>query len=464
MRYWLFFCTVILFSCCTDSGKSENNLSGSIVHNGIPWFDNRGNIVNAHGACIVEDNGRYYLFGEYKSNGVNAFFGFSCYSSDDLVNWKFERVALGVQSDGILGPKRIGERVKVMKCPSTGEYVMYMHCDDMKYMDPHIGYATCKTINGEYTFHGPLMHDGEPIRRWDMGTFQDPDGTGYLLIHHGIIYRLSKDYRSAEAIAAKDIKDAGESPAMLKKDGVYYLLTSSLTSWERNDNSYHTAPSIEGPWTRQGFFCPEGTLTYNSQCSFVLPIVQGNDTIYMYMGDRWSFPNQSDAATQAWMPLQAEDGKLSIPEYWEAWDFKTLQKAEPLTGCKALGDDKIKVSSQEDWETGNGQWKSNVKDSYLEATFKGTRFAITGESDSSGGYARVSILNDKGETVHSSLVDFYSKVKDKAVRFMSPRLTAGNYTVRIEVTGIIPEWFQKNGTRFGSSSCYVKVNDIWVYH
>ena len=82
------------------------------------------------------------------------------------MNWKFERVVLPVQPSGILGPNRVGERVKVMKYPSTGEYVMYMHADDMNYKDPHIGYATCSTIAGEYKLHGPLLYEGKPIRRW----------------------------------------------------------------------------------------------------------------------------------------------------------------------------------------------------------------------------------------------------------------------------------------------------------
>ena len=158
---------LVAFFCVGCAGIS-NEGSGKIVYNGIPWFDNQGNIVNAHGACIVEDNGRYYLFGEYKSDKSNAL--------DDLVNWKFERVVLPVQPDGILGPNRVGERVKVMKCPSTGEYVMYMHADDMGYKDPYIGYATCSVINGEYKLQGPLLHDGKPVKRWDMGTFQDTDG------------------------------------------------------------------------------------------------------------------------------------------------------------------------------------------------------------------------------------------------------------------------------------------------
>ena len=211
-----------------------------VIRNGMPWFDDHGNIVNAHGACIVEEKGRYYLFGEWKSDESNAFPGFSCYSSDDLVNWKFERVVLTVQPDGILGPNRVGERVKVMKCPSTGEFVMFMHADDMGYKDPYIGYATCKTINGEYQLQGPLLYQGKPVQRWDMGTFQDTDGKGYLLIHHGPIYRLSDDYQSIEMEVAH-VKGSGESPAMFKKDGIYYMLYSNLTSWEKNDNFYFTA-------------------------------------------------------------------------------------------------------------------------------------------------------------------------------------------------------------------------------
>lgn len=64
------------------------------VINGVPWYDQHGNVVNAHGAGITYDNGRYWLFGEYKSDSTNAFPGFSCYSSSDwlpgvLKEWSF---------------------------------------------------------------------------------------------------------------------------------------------------------------------------------------------------------------------------------------------------------------------------------------------------------------------------------------------------------------------------------------
>ena len=63
-----------------------------------------------------------------------------------------------------------------------------------------------------------------------------------LLLHGGIVYRLSKDYRTAEEKVVSGVGGShGESPAMFKKDGTYFFLFSNLTSWEKNDNFYFTA-------------------------------------------------------------------------------------------------------------------------------------------------------------------------------------------------------------------------------
>ena len=66
MKYLPFLLFLLLKA---GTATAQNNL----VVNGIPWFDDKGNIVNAHGACIVEENGRYYLFGEWKSDKSNTF-------------------------------------------------------------------------------------------------------------------------------------------------------------------------------------------------------------------------------------------------------------------------------------------------------------------------------------------------------------------------------------------------------
>ncbi|WP_207632423.1 family 43 glycosylhydrolase [Occultella kanbiaonis] len=223
----------------------------ALIVNGVPWFDDRGRTVNAHGACIIADGERYYLFGEYKTDDENRFIGFSCYSSPDLASWTFERLVLPPQPGGLLGPGRIGERVKVMRCPSTGRFVMLMHTDDLGYTDPQIGLASSDTVNGEYTFHGALTHAGDPVRGWDMGTFIDRDGNGYLLLHEGHVYRLSEDYTVAEQKVVSGVAPGGESPAMLRGRprrlrARWRSATTPALSWPHSSSISTPAPRSPG--------------------------------------------------------------------------------------------------------------------------------------------------------------------------------------------------------------------------
>ena len=52
----------ILLAClavsCSVRHKSGDPFSTSVV-NGVPWIDDQGRPVNAHGACIVEEDGIY---------------------------------------------------------------------------------------------------------------------------------------------------------------------------------------------------------------------------------------------------------------------------------------------------------------------------------------------------------------------------------------------------------------------
>lgn len=83
-------------------------VSSQTVTNGIPWYDKNGKPVSAHGANIIRDGGRYYMFGEYKTDSANVFTGFSCYSSDDLSDHQ-ERHALRFAVPALaLGHNQIG--------------------------------------------------------------------------------------------------------------------------------------------------------------------------------------------------------------------------------------------------------------------------------------------------------------------------------------------------------------------
>lgn len=404
------------------------------IYNGIPWYDQNGSPVNAHGACIVPAEGKYYLFGEYKTDDVNKYMGFSCYSTENFTDWTFEGFALPPLKEGLLGPDRIGERVKVLENGVTGKYVMLMHTDDMRYCDPCIGLAVGEKITGEFAFRGPLLFRGEPIRFWDMGTFTDEDKTAYLLTHEGNIYRLDESYTGAVELVAENIAPGGESPAMFKAQGIYYFMFSHKTSWERNDNYYFTAKDLHGPWKYGGLFCPEGSRTYNSQCSYVF---QYGD-IPVYMGDRWSYPRQASAAALVLLPIQAGNGEMRIQEYLPAWSPDTMEKAD----CRMEHP---------------RAFRSNVRNEGIQVEFTGEYIALFGNTDSHGGYGNIEITDEKGASVFKTSIDFYSAVPDSGLRFLSPKLAYGRYMLRVFVSGQNSVCVTKNGTKYGSDDFYIDV-------
>jgi hypothetical protein len=64
---------------------------------GARWHDSNGNAVNAHAGCVTIDkaSGKFFLFGEYKTQTQPEGGGVSVYSSDDLAHWESHGLALG---------------------------------------------------------------------------------------------------------------------------------------------------------------------------------------------------------------------------------------------------------------------------------------------------------------------------------------------------------------------------------
>lgn len=58
------------------------------------WRDTEGNLVNAHAGGVVVEDGKFWWFGEYKTEGQEEGGGVSVYSSEDLATWEFHGIAL----------------------------------------------------------------------------------------------------------------------------------------------------------------------------------------------------------------------------------------------------------------------------------------------------------------------------------------------------------------------------------
>lgn len=467
IQRYLIICIVFISNTAVSLAQELGKMDA--IYSGVPWFDQNGNIVSSHGANIIKEKDTFYLFGEAHSDTSNAFEGFNCYSSKDLYNWKFEKQALPVQESGKLGPNRVGERVKVLKCPKTNEFVMYMHADTLTYKDQFVGYAVSKNIEGPYTFKGALLFDGKPIKKWDMGTFQDTDNSGYILVHGGEIYKLSDDYKSVTEKVNENITTGFESPTMLKKDNLYYFIGSYLTSWEKNDNYYYTSNSIKGPWEFQGLIAPKETLTWNSQSTFVLPIQGSKETTYMFMGDRWSFPKQASSATYVWQPLTILGKSLSIPVYQEKWqiDLITGISSVPKNTDKILKNNNKEIKYSGIWNHSNNEnkrseSKSEDKKASFSIKFKGQQIGFSSFVGTENGYAKVVLTDDKGKTITTSIIDLYSKNATETAVYKSPILKKGNYILTVSGTGERPNWSDKRKSNYGSTGYYISVTQIAI--
>ncbi|KAH8785529.1 glycosyl hydrolase family 43 protein [Diaporthe sp. PMI_573] len=268
---------------------------------------NTGAHVQAHGAGVIQVDGTYYLIGEDKTTG-SAFQNVNCYSSKDLVSWTYVGALLSRTASGDLGPSRVVERPKVIYNSSTRKYVMYLHIDDSSYGEAKVGVATGDSVCGTYNYLGSWRPLGFQSR--DIGLYQDDDGKAYLLTEdraNGLrIDALTSDYLNVSS--AVYTFGSYESPAIVKKNGYYFLFASKLTGWNANDNVYTYSTSLSSGWAAWTTFATAGSNTYTSQTNYILPV---SNSLTMYMGDRWVSSNLM-ASTYVWLPLTFSGTKVTM--------------------------------------------------------------------------------------------------------------------------------------------------------
>lgn len=287
----------------------------NVIEPGKVW--SAGDVsLQAHGGGIIQVGRNWYWIGENKTKG-SRFYANSCYSSTDLVHWKFVNDTLKVQTVGDLGPDRIVERPKILYNAKTRTYVMYMHIDDGKYKEAKVGVATSGTVCGDYTYKGSFRPLGFESR--DIGVYQDTDGAAYLLTEdrkNGLrIDALSDDYLTVTKTVA--LLPDMEAPAVVKIGGTYFLFSSHLTGWSTNDNKVTTAKSLAGPWSEMKNFAPAGSHTFNSQTTFVLPVKGKRGTTYIYLGDRWMKDDLANSP-YVWLPLEIKGTDVSM-QWHDKW-------------------------------------------------------------------------------------------------------------------------------------------------
>lgn len=285
--------------------------------NGIQWADTAGNPIQAHGGGVLEVDGYYYWFGENR-NPDGTFYAVSAYRSRDLVRWEFVNHVLRETSDPGLDPANV-ERPKVIFNASTGKYVMWMHWENgSDYGEARAAVASSDSVAGDYTYHGsfrPLadsgvMDHGKPgYMSRDCTLFVDDDGKAYFISASNEnydlnLYELTPDYLEIDHLVAVLFPGGHrEAPALFKRNGVYFLLTSGATGWSPNQARYATSTSLASGWSPMTDVADGNT--FYSQSTFVLPLTGSSGTSYLYLGDRWAgaWGGRVNDSAYVWQPI-----------------------------------------------------------------------------------------------------------------------------------------------------------------
>lgn len=212
---------------------------------------------NLRDPAVIDYDGKYYLVASSPNFWSGYTPGVKLWSSDDLVNWKFESVIISADEipEGCHCKNRFWAPELFIY---NGKFYCTVNaCDDEAGVELHPYLATADNILGPYHL------DPTPITADhfnDVSLFADDDGRVYATASWNDLYLWEMDMETGKAktdpriIASpgkEDEWDYGrfiEGSYMVKRNGVYYLWYSS--PHRGYEMGWYTADSLDGEFKK----------------------------------------------------------------------------------------------------------------------------------------------------------------------------------------------------------------------
>ena len=254
------------------------NTSDNTITNDTFFKDTDGNYIYSQGGCIQKFGDKYYWYGVkykeadiYAKNPENgkagnaAYETFTCYSSDDLVNWEFEGYPLTGEPNGWVG------RMGVVYNENAKKYVL------ISQYAPGMVYAVSDKPEGPFKIDHiqktlPIQNDVTG----DQTLFQDDDGKAYIICSSAngrayqyviplresdfldideenikmLFYDEDGSYIDENGEVDKKDKTGIEGNCMFKYNGNYYYTGSDLYGWNSSRVYVMQSDSILGDYNK----------------------------------------------------------------------------------------------------------------------------------------------------------------------------------------------------------------------
>jgi hypothetical protein len=298
--------------------------ASATIQNDTFWKDTSGNPIYSQGGGIFKFNGVYYWYG-VKYNGAvtyynsptgknsdSSFNAVTCYSSTDLVNWKFENNILTSSTPGLEGSGWVG-RLGVVYNSNTKKYVLISQFSGTNGSGEL--FATCSTPNGNFAYDHIQTSITNVVNNTtgDQTVFTDDDGKSYLICsnssgrsHLYVAPISTTDSLSIGAATNVFNSSSGgrEGNCMFKYNGTYYLCSSDLHGWNASHCYVISATNILGPYSSESVMAgTDADFCHVSQTGFFTTVSGTSGTTVIFCGDRWSDFAGNGLGYNQWCPL-----------------------------------------------------------------------------------------------------------------------------------------------------------------
>ena len=299
--------------------------TGALIQNDVFWKDTSGATLYSQSGNVIKVGNTYYWYGnKYQGavayaaaptgkSGNSTFDGVTCYSSTDLVHWKFENTVL-VQGSipGSTTADWFG-RMGVAYNATTRKYVLIM-----EYIPPGASlgeelFATSASPTGTFAFDHfqttlANVANGAP---GDQTVFTDDDGQAYLILSSAdgrsnlYVARLRpSDFLDVEP-ATRIFGGAGrEGNCMFKYNGRYYFNSSDLHGWNASHTYTISATNVLGPYSAESVMAnTDADFSHVTQTGFFVTVTGTLGTTVIFAGDRWSDFAGNGIGFNQWVPV-----------------------------------------------------------------------------------------------------------------------------------------------------------------
>lgn len=464
----------MISGCMLASAQSLNIKNDSFwdTKNGLPIYSQGGGIFKFPDPETGKE--KYYWYGvHYKEAEMyrkdpsvtqprNSFEGVTCYSSDDLVNWKFEGYVL--TPDEVFGDqgRRWGwlGRLGVAYVKEANQYVLIIQYNS------HVLFATSKSHLGPFK----KSHE-KSMESWigtsntgDQTVFTDEDsGKSYLVYSYGkgrhkiYISEIGLKNDTLTLLNYKQVfKGEGrEGNCMFKYKGKYYLAASQLYGWDGSNAYYLVADNIWGPYLpendMQVFPGAENDYAHISQTGFFYTVRGSKQETVIFCGDRWADFAGNGLGYNQWCPLSFDgyDPHFNSLNSWnlnaETGEWHVAEDNNWVINASFDADRKQMPSTVKPVQTRLLGWETVV--------VKGTEISLDSLSPvlnhENTQEERKVVIGERSLNM-SDRVDFIRRVSQKITSYPKVTLENGTYILTAKI---------KNSKGFNKLEMYAKSGD-----